>query len=87
MKARVIALAMLLASVTASCTENHDTTILVDNDLCMLTRDELIQFFADVVGIVFNQLGPMPLPEEKLVLKLVEGALETCGHEPLDGGG
>lgn len=82
MRTRIVALALLLL---ASCTSRHDTTVLVDNDLCLLTRNELIQFLADVVGIVWDEIET-PMGERELVLKLADGALEACGHEALDGG-
>ncbi|RPH73976.1 hypothetical protein EHM76_04510 [bacterium] len=84
MKSRIVALALLLAS----CTESHDNTILIDTDVCMLTNDELIEFFTDVVSIAWRALDRpnMPVTEQELVLELVGGALEKCGHAPLDGG-
>ena len=80
MKHLLIALAMLVAGCSS-----RSSTILIDNDVCMLTRSELVDYFADVVNLVWDELDMPEKTEAELVSTLVAGALESCGHAP-DGG-
>ena len=84
------ALIGLFLLLSAACTETARTTnVIVDSDICMLTRRELLDYFSDVVDIVWEQIAPtmaQTMTEEQLALQLVAGALEACGAEPPDGG-
>lgn len=87
MKAIVIGLALLLS---AACTEySGATNVVLDSDICMLTRRELLDFFNEVAAIAWERIEPtMPasMTKEQLALELIAGALEACGAEPPDGG-
>jgi len=83
MKRAIIAGSLLLS---AACTD-ATTNLVVNSDLCQLSRREMIDFIGELVDVLVTEHAmPSGVSPEELTLKLVAAAAEKCGAEPPDGG-